>query len=276
MYFVETVNCNEHKNMKENIRLLMLVLMAVLASCSNDNVGTEEDGQTAGDIAPKWEMRCTSFSLDGLELWADIKYDNEGRVVSYERRSLRDTTTYVYTYSSDKIVRSTKHPNGKLYDYEIHSLSPEGLIMKTYDPNRLDKTYDYKDGRLFYCNCYDYDGKISVSIPYTWEDGNLVKQGDGDINRNGNYHMTYYDVANCLPPVQTLSYIGYLIGVDPILAYGGFYGKMPKNLLKSVEWRTEYEVITYNCSYWDVNDGGYPTRCKIGYEQGYFIWEDAW
>ena len=198
--------------MKENIRLLMLALMAVLVSCSNDNVGTEEGEQTAGDIAPKWEMRCTSFSLDGLELWADIKYDNEGRVVSYERRSLRDTTTYVSTYSSDQITRN-------------------------------------KDGRLFYCNCYDYDGKISVSIPYTWEDGNLVKQGDADINRNGSYHMTYYDVANCLPPVQTLSYIGYLIGVDPILAYGGFYGKMPKNLLKSVEWRTEYEVITYNCSY---------------------------
>ena len=29
-------------------------------------------------------------------------------------------------------------------------------------------------------------------------------------------------------------------------------------------------------NYWDVNDGRYPTRCKIGYEEGYFKWENAW
>lgn len=69
----------------------------------------------------------------------------------------------------------------------------------------------------------------------------------------------YYEYANNLPPFQ--KHCGeFLDNVDPLLAYAGYYGNMPKNLVKRVNYYDDNAEYEYSYDYaYQFNDNGYPT-----------------
>ena len=108
---------------------------------------------------------------------------------------------------------------------------------------------------------------------YTWKDGNLVKEVDDDDVIYCLY--TYSNEANILPSFQRVNG-QYFDDIDVFLQYTGFFGKKPKNLLERIDYKDnthEYDEYSYYFSYWDMNELGYPTYCKFGFETYRVNWK---
>lgn len=206
----------------------------VITGCSDDDKNNEEPN------SPKVAMAVSSMygGYDGeeQELWLkDVTYDNQGRPVSYTNSSGQKVS---YTYSDTKIVRQCA---GYSEEFQLSN----GLIVKdSYGTN------------------YKYDGNnqlTSIAGDFTikWSDGNPKSSVvDGETET-----FDYYTDANILGCLQSIAYSIEFIGTgEPLLQAAGFFGSLPKNMLKSVYYEGS---LSQTFTYSDYNEYGYPCTMKI-------------
>lgn len=211
----------------------------VLGACSNDDQDV---------TSPTVKMHLTSFSGGYIDItWGDnltfsienIKYDSDGRVISYKE----DDKETSILYADDKIILS----NG--------NWSTE---------------YTVSDGKIIASNSdkYQYDSEghlISISQSFgnetlTWENGNITRIKSDDEIFSYQYNNEYNPIAN----LYNVFFSTVFVDVNPLLAISGYYGVMPKQLLKSQtvddEFDREYE--------YKYNSNGYPIFIKVIDDEG--------
>ena len=249
--------------MKEKINLLMLTLMAVLASVCVSSCGGDDEEINENEVpnAPEVKMVCTSFTSSGT-IYENITYDEKARVISYDKDNGGPSTSmthYTYSYGNGEIKL---YQDGSLRT--IFTLSSDGLITKSLSPNSDYETrYKYENGYLVTVQPSE-NGKMLAATLYTWKDGNLVK----DVYEDDVVYClyTYSNEANILPSFQRHNG-QYFDDIDVFLQYTGFFGKKPKNLLERIDYKDdthEHNEYSKDYSYWDMNELGYPTYCKFG------------
>lgn len=252
--------------MKEKINLLMLTLMAVLASVCVSSCGGEDEESNENEVpnAPEVKMVCSSFTSSGTSgtIYENITYDEKGRVISYDKDDGGPSTSmthYTYSYGNGEIKL---YQDGSLRT--IFTLSSDGLITKSQSPNSDYETrYKYENGYLVTVQPSE-NGKMLAATLYTWKDGNLVK----DVYEDDVVYClyTYSNEANILPSFQRHNG-QYFDDIDVFLQYTGFFGKKPKNLLERIDYKDdtlEHNEYSKDYSYLDMNELGYPTYCKFG------------
>lgn len=214
-----------------SMTFIVMSVCALFSSCSKD-----DDKKNEPD-APKVAMAVSSMfgGYDGEEQYCyfrDVTYDDQGRPMSYRDNNGNQVT---YTYSDSKIVKKTS-------DWEEEYTLVNGLITSMWGD---------------VCK-YDNDKQL-INIggsPITWSNGNPVKLWDGEVS----YTYDYYAEANTLACFQTNAFSITFIGDDLLLQSVGFYGALPKNMLKSM---IEDGITTHTFTYSDYNEYGYPCTMKI-------------
>lgn len=217
--------------------LILQIFLSVCAVFSLSSCSSDDDKEKEPEL-PSVKMGVASMEggyIDG-ELseyqsceFKNVKYDSQGRPISYEDG---DGDTYTYQYANSEITvisnRGTETltlSNGVIADSE----------MKYNSSNQIISNYDCK---------------------ITWENGNPVKQTDED----GTSRFEYYSTSNVLGCLPGLIYSTEYLGVEyPLLQCAGFYGELPKNSLKSIYYDGALDrTFTYS----DFNEYGYPCTMK--------------
>lgn len=210
---------------------LVMSVGALVSSCSkDDDNGKEPD-------APKVAMAVSSMygGYVGEEQsynFKDITYDNQGRPVSWTRGSGYKTTV---SYSDSKIVVD----------------NTELSLVNGIVGSDSHTSYTYNDAKELIKTT---SGKWKST--YSWQNGNPVKSDDGEETLT----FEYYDQANVLGNYQGNAFsISFLPGDSPIES-AGFYGAVPKNMLKAIYSDGQ---LQFTFTYSDYNENGYPCTMKI-------------
>lgn len=233
---------------------LCLSFAIMLASCNSD-----EDNPKM----PKVKMAVTSMyggydadyggSLPGYDyVFKDVKYDSQGRPISYmDCTKIGDGEMVTYTYSDSKII-----------------VSKEGLKQEIVLTDGL-----IKDNRKY---GYNQENQLVKDEDYRilWDDGNPAKIVHY-IHDNDFDTCSYYPDSNVLACFQGLTYsVTYLNAEHPLLQAVGYYGKLPLNMLKSLSDENGEIYVTF--LYSNYNEYGYPCTMEVfnnGYKQIYeFTW----
>ena len=255
--------------MKEITKFMIFAFFPVLAPLLFSSCGSNDENETIGPNSGK--LVCTMFTrtnynIDGSSpTTVRIQYDNMGRVIG--------VNNYSYKYEQGKIYQ------GKT----IYELSANGLITKEiYDtsPNgfRTEVTYEYKNGYLIalHSSYFEYDTHETRErhIYYIWEDGNMIiatsKAPEAMKESDAYAKYEYTDIPNRMPSFQS----GFFKDIDIMLQYCGYFGKLPKNLLKTYYSYSNGEIFNeVHFDYCDFNEYGYPQTGWFGNDFATFTWK---
>lgn len=224
----------------------LVVCCMTFVACSDDNDGPSQ---------PKHKMRLVKLEEqeNGYTsvLFQNAQWDADGRILQYEDGNGALVT---YTYTGESI---TCKRNGS----EINYLLQNGKVVSKNEGYGED-TFSY-DGELL----VKYSPRHDDPYTHTWKDGNMVKT----IDSEGVYGYEYSDKPNYMGPfIHEFGSFSYFSGVDPLLAMGGYFGNMPKNLVKS----NTYDGKPDFSFEYTFNEHGYPTKIRKERETLIFTWED--
>ncbi len=225
--------------MKTKIFVCLTVCIStfLFGACSND----DDDS-----LEPSVKMRLTSLTGGYINIsWGsdlvfsidNIKYDNDGRVISYQDDGVLKTISY----NTDKIVMTE---DGYNQEYEVVN----GRVVSDGD-------YRYS---------YDSNGYIekissgSTSDRLIWADGNLTQ-----IYGIDSFTYEYSNKISSIANIYNLFFSTCYIEVDPMLALSGYFGKMPKNLLETQYYHEDGKKYFDRRYEYQFNSNGYPTLIRI-------------
>lgn len=230
---------------------LLMLSSYLLSSCSKDDDNTN---------LLQSKMVCTSMTISDAydndfseENFYNATYEGN-KIISYYN-GYGDLISY--EYSNNKIIQK-----GGYYPIITHNIENGRIVSTIIDTPRYAKTveYMYKDNHIVEIVEIEPTKHNIWSNQLTWADGNLTKchttyYDDGDEE---DVLYDYYDIDNNMPPFQ--QQVGFFFDeLDPLLAYAGFYGNMPKKLLKSVDYGS-YQYYYY----YKFNDDGFPIEFYCG------------
>lgn len=243
-----------------------------LSSCSDDD---NEDPEM-----PKVKMGITSMEggyinfhdgpndLNGI-VFSNVKYDSNGRIVSYtdDNEYSQYTITYTYEYSQDKITVKSQYGNDTDAPVDrVYNLK-NGLIVSESE-NSISYNYNDQNQLNSYSDRYN-------TCTFTWNNGNPVS---ATIKEGADKYLVKYEYTSDINTLSCLQHGAYSVEYfdlcDPFLMAAGYFGQQPKNLIKSISDGDNY----HNFSYSDFNENGYPCFMKVIDESGYiqeykFSWE---
>lgn len=205
--------------MKQNIYLLLFIIL--IFSCSKGKNPTPKD------------MLC-KVSSQGDNLY---KYNTKGELISITNNTFK----FMYEFSYEVGIINVAHSRDIQSSYKEFTkitLDNLGRVSKLSDPNRnLDAKYD-NNGYLSEVKFYDtITGAYIYTTSLSYENENLVKVMRVSPSISEEITISYSSMLNKLnngwyANFQLLHSIGYQI---PELY--SYWGKMSKNLIKSVSYK---------------------------------------
>lgn len=260
---------NQTLNMNKTLIIATLGLLLLFSSCTHDN-DNEKEKLSAG--------RLTGLSDNEGNTYSDFRYDGQDRLEGFSKKSIHTVDNQIisskqthtsYTYFRDSIVKEVTGEGKRIK--ATYTLT-DGKITKAVINNAgYEETYTFSydtDGQLSKISGYEDGGHTTVS----WLHGNIdsVTTGYTGIDEKNVMTYTYTDY----PAKRFIAFgdSGYsqpiLYGVEPVLFMQEFYGKYPRNLVK-----TASTADAYSCDY--TVDGKHNITKTVdskGYES-YLTWK---
>lgn len=237
----------------------------------NYNIGSEADipeseeengvNSNENNSANLSNLLCVKYQLyydetlnDGV---ANLKFDEKGRIIQYENNF---GYIFTYTYGVNEIVREKKHKSRDSWQSDTYKLS-NGLIYKitTIAKNMAGTSYDNE-------KTIGYNGNKVTLIQITYNDKrgneyNYKWNSNGDISEttskssDGQFVIKYtysYSSSEAIMP-QVSPYMccenDYYTGLmDPFLWVEGYFGDIPKHIMKSKYMAVAYDGIKFQGS----------------------------
>lgn len=242
---------------------LMAVVMGMnLTACSDDDEPNNNPGQNQGKL-----LESVVYPYNGSETLAKYEYDEKGRITAYKE----GTETTSYTYLSDRIIE--KNANGDEMTFYLNS---KRLITKS----TISYSSPFDDGTV---GTYEYDNKGQIikvtydtwELKYTWANGNLISLDGGA----GFFVINYTSI----PSSKGQRVVSWILGEEldmmddddastyAVLAPYGYFGKLPKNLIKSAATSGYAPEYTYA-----FGDDGYVSAMKINVSNKTFNYTFNW
>ena len=254
---------------------LLSFTMFLFTACSSDNDDKENNNGGGMNLAGE---RLVGYSDNLGNVYSDFKYDAQGRLISvteaYTDPKTRstDNSPITYIYSENTILILISYNSRKLYTLA------NGRVIKAvsseYDRTR---TYEFT---------YDQLGQIirvsdgSNMTNYVWENGNIISDGETVYtytDKPAKKFVVLEDLEHCMPIPN---------GVDPVLFQQGYFGKYPRNLVKTAHSVTHHYNGSYsyttpleiNCTY-TFDSKGNVTKAKefkakeSEGQEGVFTWK---
>ena len=216
---------------------LLSFTMFLFTACSSDNDDKENNNGGGMNLARE---RLVGYSDTRGHVYSDFKYDDQGRLISItgarSEKGSHDTYNFLitYSYAENTIFRQLKASHYNIKNF--YTLVNGRVIKAVSSEDNRTRTYEFT---------YDHSGQLirvsegSDMTNYVWENGNIIS--------NGEVIFTYTDKPSkkfvaleaglyCMPIPD---------GVDPVLFQQGYFGKYPRNLVKTIHTVTHH----YNGSY---------------------------
>jgi len=275
--------------------ILLLFAFSFLASCSNDDNGTQQEEQIA-------ELKIKSFTLSNYgpgngfpehttfffdedakisqihnsresepgKFIQDISYNDQGLFLSndwlYVIADQTDMFTHIETEynTSNELIEMIRYDENDQEEYTYHLTHYQDSIQAVFYVNTsIEQKYTYKfgpDNLLVQEDIIPADLIGFIRNDYFYENGNLIKL-QRTINSNiGETIYRYDDKINPLYPVLNNSY-EQLISIGQV-GLNKFHPNLnyfySKNNFTSYEGSSVDDIITYQ-----YNDLGYPISGEI-------------
>ena len=212
-------------------------------------LGGDEDLDSP--VKPKKQMFLTAMYKDGEPIFKNAKYDEIGRIVSYYKYS----GEFKYSYEGDRILR------GKVV-YTIKN----GLISTSGSGSdeEYNRAFTYINNKLSEVREWDSQGGYKR---YKWENGNMLSCSSFAEHGkpNGTNTFKYISQPNYMGIFQSyfFRYTSVFFdswNIDPFLAFAGYFGDLPKNLVVSAGYSDEGKN---KIDYTKFNEYGYPTEVTV-------------
>ena len=155
---------------------------------------------------------------------------------------------------------------------ELYTLVNGRVIKAVSSEDNRTRTYEFT---------YDHSGQLirvlkgSDMTNYVWENGNIISDGESTYtytNKPAKKFVVLEDLEYCMPMPD---------GVDPVLFQQGYFGKYPRNLVKTAHSVTRHgdgshyytTPLEINCTY-TFDSKGNVTKAKDSKgTEGVFTWE---
>lgn len=226
--------------MKKSVLMGLLSLTVCLfTACSSDNDDSNNGNlNTSGEKLVGYTEKLVG--IDGSDehvIFQDFKYDAQGRLIKVT--VIHATKASPYSPPFTTIITYSYSPN------TIFKQSPEGNVNYTLANGRIYKSvYSNRDQHEICEFTYDNTGQLTRVTSSNdgmtniiWENGNIV-YADGST-------FTYTDYPS--KKFVSLDNLEYCIpdGVEPILFQQGYFGKYPRNLVKTIQKGSKTINYTY-------------------------------
>ncbi len=254
-----------------SISALVCATMLSLTACGPDEPETNPNPEPTSDgLTDKWVL--SSYREADSQSSIRLKYDNKGRVI--EMTYDNSNEVYTYTYSSNSIgweKFNQQYPNGHR---EQHSFYLRSGLVSTYFNNNTNE----------YVFTYDSSKRVSNVVAYgvdnytmNWNEGQLEEINCKvyyDDDEDDKYWIEYDIVVNYArsnPINESCTHILNAILLDFInefcidwmVAAGGYYGKMPSNLITGISSTFDNEFFPNQVTYGNIDSEGCPGTMTI-------------
>jgi YD repeat-containing protein len=200
--------------MKQNLKLMLLAVALIAASCSKSK------------DEPKDEiLTCQLSEKASGNLKTNYAYNSDGKLASVKEGDYQET----YTYTANSLTWKFIEPSGSTAT-TTYTLDAQGLAI-TSTEGAINNTFTYDANG--YLTEVRSDASWIGTIKYTWANGNLTKI---EQTKNGSTTTTSFEYnTESRPTGFGLDYLSaneniWHDGDRQILSNGNF-GKQPKNLV---------------------------------------------
>lgn len=260
--------------MKKTVLFVLLSFgMCLFTACSSDNDDKENNNGGGVNLAGE---RLVGYSDNLGNVYSDFKYDDQGRLISTTGAHTEPGThsTYnflvTYSYSESTILKQLKGNSDNRKDF--YTLVNRRVIKAVNSEDNRTRTYEFT---------YDHSGQLirvsegSDMTNYVWENGNIISDGESTYtytDKPAKKFVVLEDLEYCMPIPD---------GVDPVLFQQGYFGKYPRNLVKTAHSVTHHYNGSYsyttpleiNCTY-TFDSKGNVTKAKDSKgQEGVFTWK---
>ena len=264
--------------MKKIVLFVLLSFgMCLFTACSSDNDDKENNNGGGMNLAGE---RLVGYSDNLGNVYSDFKYDAQGRLISvtraYTEPESHSTDNYnhliTYSYAENTILRLYKGTGSHDNEKELYTLVNGRIIKAVRSQYDRTSTYEFT---------YDQLGQIirvsnsNDMTNYVWENGNIISDGESTYtytDKPAKKFVVLEDLEYCMPIPH---------GVDPVLFQQGYFGKYPRNLVKTAHTVTHYYYgsghyttpLEINCTY-TFDSKGNVTKAKDSKgQEGVFTWK---
>lgn len=203
------------------------------------------------------EARISSFQDNTGYTYNQFIYDDEGRLTSFTVTSTdthSGTSTEKFTLDYfPSFIRTSEGRTYTLSDGRVTHLEEQPYRSNNY--SQYDFTYD-RDGQLTLVAESQYNNGILLNTSRTriqWQNGNITSTESG--GETSSFVYTGIPSNNFFPMEDLEASMPLIDGVDPYLFSKGYFGKYPRNVVKTCTVSGNDRSYTYTYNYKIDNKG---------------------
>lgn len=247
-----------------------------------DGDGDVESSSVLGQLQEIWSHYDTSVK----SVVSNLKLDDKGRIIHFDSK---DGYTVEYSYGNNEITMTYKSPKYSIWESVIYKIS-NGRISRATEKSDDGRgvvtneiTYHYEDNKVVSVQSSFNNLTSSEIVNYvyniTWDSNGDISEiisnriNDGYVDK---YRYSYLSIDASFPQ---FSYLGRftvygLPGLDPFLWIEGYFGDLPKHVMKSSYTYSSNNGIEFDTmSYDDIKTTFDPKgriKQQVLYHKTYF------